>query len=122
MPPADLEIVEVVRRRDLDRAGALLRIGILVGDDRNAPPDQRQDRVLADQIPVALILGMHRDGGVAEHRLRPRRRDHDEPVRVALDRIADVPERALHSRWLSTSRSEIAVCSFGSQFTSRLSR
>ena len=48
--PADLEIVEVVRRRDLHRAGALLRIGILVGDDRNAAADERQDRVLADQM------------------------------------------------------------------------
>ena len=46
---ADLEIVEVVRRRDLDRAGALLRIGIFVGDDRDAAADQRQDRVLADR-------------------------------------------------------------------------
>ena len=32
---ADLEVVEVVRRRDLHRAGALLRIGIFVGDDRD---------------------------------------------------------------------------------------
>ena len=32
MPPADLEIVEVVRRRDLHRAGAFLRIGIVVAD------------------------------------------------------------------------------------------
>ena len=46
----DLEIVEIVRRRDLHRAGALLRIGILVGDDRNAAADERQDRVLADQM------------------------------------------------------------------------
>ena len=32
---ADLEIVEVVRWRDFDRAGALFRIGIFVGDDRH---------------------------------------------------------------------------------------
>ena len=49
---ADLEIVEVVRRRDLHRAGALLRVGVLVGDDRDAAADQRQDRGLADQMPV----------------------------------------------------------------------
>ena len=41
---ADLEVVEVVRRRDLDRAAALLRIGIFVGDDRDLPSDDRQDR------------------------------------------------------------------------------
>ncbi len=32
---ADLEVVEVVRRRDLHRARALLGIGVLVGDDRD---------------------------------------------------------------------------------------
>ena len=36
VPLAHLEIVEVVRRRDLDRAGALLGVGIFVGDDRDA--------------------------------------------------------------------------------------
>ena len=50
MALADAEIVEVVRGRDLDRAGALLRIGIRVGNDRDAPPDQRQDRLPPDQI------------------------------------------------------------------------
>ena len=32
VPLADLEVVEVVRRRDLHRAGALLGIGIFVGE------------------------------------------------------------------------------------------
>ena len=48
--PADLEIVEVVRRRDLDRAAAGRGIGILVGDDGNAAADQRQDRVTPDEM------------------------------------------------------------------------
>ena len=39
---------------------------------------------------------------------------------AALDRIADVPEWPFTST-CSTSRSEIAVSSFGSQLTSRLS-
>ena len=72
--PADLEIVEVVRRRDLDRAGALLGIGVVVADDRNAAADQRQDGVLADQMLEPLVLRMDRDGGVAQHRLRSGRR------------------------------------------------
>ena len=59
--PADLEIVEVVGRRDLDRARALLRVGVGVGDDRQAPADQRQQRMAADQIGVARIVGMDRD-------------------------------------------------------------
>ena len=99
---AHLEVVEVVRRRDLHRAGALLGIGIFVGDDRDAAADQRQDHVLADQRLVALVVGMHRDGGVAEHGLGPRGGDDDECRCIvgiegrALDRIAQVPEVALH--------------------------
>ena len=80
VPAADLEVVEVVRRRDLDRAGALLGIGVVVADDRNAPADQRQDRVLADQVLELLVLRMHRDRGVAQHGLRPRGGDDDELV------------------------------------------
>ena len=101
MPLADLEIVEVVRRRDLDRARALLGIGVVVADDRDAAADQRQDDVLADQMPDPLVVRMYRNGGVAEHRLGPRRR-HDDKRRgivgaegLALDRIAQIPETAL---------------------------
>ena len=95
MPLSDLEIVEVVRRGDLDGAGAFLRVRIFVGDDRDAAPDERQDGMLADEVAVALVVGMHRDAGVAEHGLGPRRRDRDEAALLALDRVADVPELAL---------------------------
>ncbi len=93
---ADLEIVEVMRRRDLHRARAGGGIGIVVGDDPDAPAHERQDRVLADEILVALVGGVHRDAGVAEHRLGPRGRDGDELARPPLDRILEVPEMALH--------------------------
>ena len=53
MPPPDLEIVEIVRRGDLHRAGALLRIGIAIPDDRDRAADQRQDGALADQVRKA---------------------------------------------------------------------
>ena len=71
VPLAHLEIVEVMRRGDLHRAGALLRVGILVGDDGNAAAGQRQDHPLADQGGKSRILRMHRHGGIAQHRLRP---------------------------------------------------
>ena len=93
---ADFEVVEVVTRRDLHRAGAFLRIGVLVGDDRNRAMRERQHHILADQILVARIVGMDRDGRVAEHRLRPRRRDGDEASWLVFDRIVDVPEVPLH--------------------------
>ena len=82
VPLAHLEIVEVVRGRDLHRARALLGVGIFVGDDRDAAADQRQDHVLADQMLVALVVGMHGDRGVAEHGLGPRGGDDDEARRI----------------------------------------
>ena len=78
VPLADLEIVEVVRRGDLDGAGAFLRVRVFVGDDRDAAPDERQDGMLADEVAKALVVRVHRDAGVAEHGLGPRRRDRDE--------------------------------------------
>ena len=72
VPLADLEIVEVVRRRDLDRACALFRIGILVGDNRDQAADQRQANMLAEQMLIARIVRVRRDRSVAQHRLWPR--------------------------------------------------
>ena len=54
----DLEIVEVVGRRDLHRAAALFGVGVFVGHDRDAAADQRQDRPFADEVPVTLVVGM----------------------------------------------------------------
>ena len=81
VPLADLEVVEVVRRRDLDRARALFGIGVVVADDRDAAADQRQDHVLADQMSEPLVLRMHRNRGIAQHGLGPRGRHHDEASR-----------------------------------------
>ena len=90
---ADLEIVEVVRRGDLDRARALLRIGIFVGHDRDPAADQRQHGVLADQVLPLGIVGMHGNAGVAQHGLGPGGR-HDDVLVAALDGIAEVPQAA----------------------------
>jgi hypothetical protein len=74
---ADLEVVGVVARRDLERAGAELALHVVVGDDRQAPADERQDLVLADEVRVALVVGVHGDSGVGEHRLRAHGRDDE---------------------------------------------
>ena len=81
---------------------------------------------------VALVVGMHGHAGVAEHRLRPRRRHDDETcpsdglrcrtlARHRL-RVAQVPEVATSRSRPSDLRSEMAVWNFGSQLTRRLSR
>jgi hypothetical protein len=92
---ADLEIVEVVCRRDLHGTGTFFRIGVFVGDDGHAAARHRQDGVAADQVLPGRVLGMHGDGGVAQHGLGPRRGHDDVAALVALDRVADVPEAAL---------------------------
>ena len=74
---ADLEVVGVVTGRDLQRACAELGLDVLVGDDLQLAPDQRQDRALADEPRVALVVGVDRDRGVGEHRLRAHGRDRD---------------------------------------------
>ena len=99
MPLADLEIVEVMCRRDLDRARALLGIGIFVGHDRDQPADQRQTSPLADQMLEARVVGVDRDRGVAEHRLGPRGGDgHTLAGLFAVgvdDRILEIVEMAV---------------------------
>ena len=85
MTLSDFEVVEVVRRCDLDRAGALLGIGIFVRDDRNLAADERQLHLRAgfDERRITLILGMHCNARVAQHCLRPRRCNDDVVLVVA---------------------------------------
>ena len=71
MVAADLEVLRVVARGDLERAGAEVGLDALVGDDRHAPLDERHDRLLADQVAVALVVGVHGDrdvGGIVAGR------------------------------------------------------
>jgi hypothetical protein len=89
---ADLEVVRVVPGRDLERAGAELGLDVVVGDDLQAAADERQDRPLADQPRVAVVVGVHGDRRVGEHRLRAHGRDRQRPA-AALERVVDVVER-----------------------------
>ena len=95
MALAHLEIVEVMGRRDLDRAAAGGGIGVLVGDHRNQAIHQRQANLSADQGAIPLIVRMNGDGGIAQHGFRPGGGDHDETPRLALHRVSEMPEVAL---------------------------
>jgi hypothetical protein len=75
---------------------------------------------LADQVAVALVVGVDRDAGVAEHGLGPRRRDHDHLIR-ADHRVAQLPQEPSSST-VSTSRSLTTVWLTGSQLIIRLAR
>ena len=92
VPLADLEVVRVVRGRDLDGAGAERRVDVGVGNDGNVPVGQGQRDRLADQVRVPLVVGMHRHCGVAEHRLGARGGHHDRLVTFS---VADRDELAV---------------------------
>ena len=94
--PADLEVGGVVRRRDLDRAGAERRIDGVVGHDRGSSRSTSGKPELAcpTRSAVTLVLRMHGDGGVAQHRLGARGGDGDMAA-PAGERISEVPELAV---------------------------
>ena len=95
MVAADLEVGRVVAGRDLERAGAELRLDARVGDHRHGPLDVRDEHLLADRVAVALVVGMDGDGDVGEDRRRPHGRDRDVPGAVR-ERVARVGERVVH--------------------------
>ena len=95
MALADLEVVGVVRRCDLDAAGTELHVDVLVRDHRDLPVGQRELKHFPDNVLVPLIVRVHGHGGIAEQGLRAGRRDLDEAAGLAHDRIIDVPEEAL---------------------------
>jgi hypothetical protein len=80
VPAADLEVVRVVRRGDLERAGAEARVDVLVGHDLDHASDQRQLDLATDQVRVALVVGVHGDRGVTQHRLDAGGGHHDRVV------------------------------------------
>ena len=88
---ADLEVVGVVGRGHLDRAGAELGVDVRVGHHRDAAAGQRQLDVPADQVGVAGIVGVDRDRGVAQHGLRPGRGDHDRVLAVPVPDGGELP-------------------------------
>ena len=123
VPLADRPVVEVVRRRDLDARRCRTRGR---RNHRRSPESSRSvsgsAHALADECAIALVVGMHGDRGVAQHRLGSRGRDDHRCPEPSAQRIATVSQSFPCSSSLSTSRSETAVISLGSQLTSRLPR
>ncbi|CNM74069.1 Uncharacterised protein [Mycobacterium tuberculosis] len=82
MAHPDFEVVGVVGGCDFDRAGAEFRVHVLVGDNGQLPVDEWVRQAGADQVTVALVIGMDGDRGIAQHRLDPGGGDHDVGLRV----------------------------------------
>ena len=88
----DLVVVEVVPGRDLDAAAAERGIDVVVGDDRDQSSGQRQPDLASDEVTIALVVGMHRDRRVAQHRFGSRRGDDE--VTAAHPRAGSADARA----------------------------
>ncbi len=91
---ARLQIVGIVRGSDLHHAGAELRVGDFIEDDRDRAIHQRQRDRLTGEILIARIGRIHGHRGIAEHGFGTRG-GHDQIARAAIHRIADVPQVAL---------------------------
>ena len=91
---AHLEVVRVMGRRDLHCTGPELFIHIVVCHDRDLSSYQRKDHILSDDILISLVVRVHRNSSIPQHRLRTRGRDLEETVRTH-DRVFDVPEVSL---------------------------
>ena len=89
--PADLVVERIVPRGHLQRAGPELALDPFVGDHRDTPLDERDDDLLPDEPSVAVVVGMHRNCHVGEHRRRPHGGDRDVAGAVG-DRIAHIRE------------------------------
>src|SRR4051795_10012871 len=61
----------------IGRGGAPPREGGAPPPRGGGAPARGRDRRAADQVVVALVVGVHGHAGVGEHRLRPDRRDDD---------------------------------------------
>ena len=89
MAHADLEVVGIVCRCDFDCARAELGIDVCVGDDDELAVDERVRQGLADQVAVALVVGVHGDRGVTQHRLDAGGGHHDVRFVVAQRAVAE---------------------------------
>mmetsp|Transcript_74093 Transcript_74093/g.154526 ORF Transcript_74093/g.154526 Transcript_74093/m.154526 type:complete len:218 (+) Transcript_74093:1694-2347(+) len=91
---AALEIVEVVRRGDLDTASAKFTINHGIRNHYHLSVGvERMDQLLADELGVPVVLRVHADGGIAEHGLKTCRGHGEELVR-ALDLVFELAQHA----------------------------
>ncbi|OPZ96337.1 MAG: hypothetical protein BWY71_01965 [Planctomycetes bacterium ADurb.Bin412] len=99
MPQSDFIVVGVMGRRNLQEAGALPPLNIIIGDNRDDPVRQGQFHHLAHHRRRPLILRIHRHRRIPQHGFRPGRRHHHIPAALR-QRIADMPEIPLHFHML----------------------
>src|SRR5437867_4481302 len=82
---------------DLHRARTELARHRRIRDDRDRPPERRQNYLLADLVAIATVLGMNCHRSIAEQRLGSRGRDDDRSrtVGVWVAQIVELTRRLL---------------------------
>ena len=91
-PPRD--VGGVAERADHGDAGALVRLGQRVGDDRHLDAEQRRAHRRAEQRLVALVVGVGDEGHAADEQLGPGRVDDARRRRAAVEGDAGGRRRA----------------------------
>ena len=96
VPLPHLEVHRVVGRGDLQRAGAELRVDGLIAHHRDDTTHDGEDDVAAPDAVVARVVRMHRNPGVAQHRLGTGGSHGHGPAWVVFQRVANVIELTVH--------------------------
>ena len=91
---AEGPVVVVVAGGHLEGARAELAVHVAVGDDRHLAAADGHDAGLADEVLVALVVGMHADGGVAGYGFGAGG-GHDQALVGVLDVVLDLPQMPL---------------------------
>ncbi len=94
MLPAQLEIVHVVGRRDLEAPGAEFPVHIGIRDNGDSSACQRKLHIFSHQVGVPLVFRVHRHRSIAEHGLRPGG-GHDHIPAAVAQWVTDVVESSL---------------------------
>ena len=88
-----LEVVGVVSRSYLNNTCTEVHLNIIIGNNGYLTVNDRQDNCLADEVCVALVLGVYSNSCIAEESLGTSGSKLQITVGV-LDLIAEVPEMA----------------------------
>ncbi len=94
MTLADLIVIEVVCRSNLDAAGTELRLNVVIGDNRNTAANDGQNQFLANKMLVTIIIRMNGNGAVTEHGFRSGCRNHQVAI-AGCQWIAEMPKVAV---------------------------
>jgi hypothetical protein len=84
VPLTGLEVGVVMGGRDLHRARPEVALDEVIGHDRHVSLHEGDAHHAADQLAVAVVIGVHGHGGVAQDGLRSRGRHGDGLVRAGL--------------------------------------